>query len=93
VDGDLNSITMKALEKTRERRFSSVSDLAADIQRHLEHRPVSALPPGHVYRTRKFLRRHRLAALGAAYRPAVPIAAQVLVADEQRTPTRHCKVL
>src|SRR2546427_7419056 len=64
VDGDLNSITMKALEKTRERRFASVSDLAADIQRHVEHRPVLAAPPRTVYRTRKFLRRHRVAALG-----------------------------
>ncbi len=45
VDGDLNSITMKALEKTRERRYASVSDLAADIQRHMEHRPVLASPP------------------------------------------------
>ena len=52
VDGDLNSITMKALEKARERRYASVSDLAADIQRHLEHRPVLASPPSHVYRTR-----------------------------------------
>src|SRR5260370_37790748 len=66
VDGDLNSITMKALEKTRERRYASVSDLAADIQRHLEDRPVLASPPGRLYRTGKFLRRHRLAALGAA---------------------------
>ena len=66
VDGDLNSITMKALEKARERRYASVSDLAADIQRHLEHRPVLASPPGRLYRTRKFLRRHRLAALGTA---------------------------
>ena len=66
VDGDLNSITMKALEKTRERRYASVSDLAADIQRHMEHRPVLASPPGRVYRTRKFLRRHRMAALGTA---------------------------
>jgi serine/threonine protein kinase/tetratricopeptide (TPR) repeat protein len=63
VDGDLNSITMKALEKTRERRYASVSDLAADIQRHMEHRPVLASPPSRLYRTRKFLRRHRLAAL------------------------------
>ena len=46
VDGDLNSITMKALEKARERRYASVSDLAADIQRHMEHRPVLASPPG-----------------------------------------------
>ena len=66
VDGDLNSITMKALEKARERRYTSVSDLAADIQRHLEHRPVLASPPSRLYRARKFLRRHRLAALGAA---------------------------
>src|SRR5437016_7503836 len=66
VDGDLNAITMKALEKVRERRYPSVSDLAADIQRYLEDRPVLASPPGRIYRTRKFLRRHRPAALGTA---------------------------
>jgi len=66
VDGDLNWITMKALEKARERRYASVSDLAADIQRHLEHQPVLASPPGRVYRGRKFLRRHRLAAVATA---------------------------
>ena len=66
VDGDLNSITMKALEKTREQRYASVSDLAADIQRHLEDRPVLASTPGRVYRARKFLRRHRAAVLGTA---------------------------
>ena len=66
VDGDLNSITMKALEKARERRYASASDLADDIQRHLEHLPVLASPPGRLYRTRIVLRRHRLAALGAA---------------------------
>src|SRR5438552_2248480 len=66
VDGDLNSITMKALEKTRERRYVSVAELAADIQRHMQDRPVLASPPGRLYRMRKFLRRHRQAALGAA---------------------------
>src|SRR5262249_2289599 len=71
VDGDLNSITMKALEKAREQRYASVSDLAADIQRHWEHRPVLASPPSRLYRMRKFLRRHRLAALGTAAGVAV----------------------
>ncbi len=66
VDGDLNSITLKALAKARHRRYASVSDLAGDIQRHMEHRPVLASPPGRLYRTRKFLRRNRLAALGTA---------------------------
>jgi hypothetical protein len=46
VDGDLNLIAMKALEKARERRYASVSDLAADIQRYLEDRPVLASSPG-----------------------------------------------
>jgi eukaryotic-like serine/threonine-protein kinase len=66
VDGDLNSITLKALEKARERRYTSVSDLAADLQRHLEDRPVLASPRGRLYRTRKFLRRHRVGTLGTA---------------------------
>ena len=57
---------MKALEKARERRYASVAEFAADIQRHLEHRPVLASPPSRLYRARKFLRRHRPAAFGAA---------------------------
>ncbi len=66
LHGDLNSITMKALEKRRERRYDSVSDFATDIQRHLEHRPVLASPPSYLYRFRKCLRRHRIAALATA---------------------------
>ena len=65
VDGDLNWITMKALEKTRERRYRSVAELAADIERYKEDRPVLASPPSRSYRTSKFLRRHRLVLLGA----------------------------
>ena len=66
VNGDLNWITMKALEKMRERRYASVAEFAADIQRYIEHRPVLASPPAALYRARKFLRRHRLAVLGTA---------------------------
>jgi serine/threonine protein kinase/tetratricopeptide (TPR) repeat protein len=79
VDGDLNAITMKALEKVRERRYASVSDLAADIQRHLEDRPVLASPPGRIYRTRKFLRRHRMAALGTTSGAAVLLLSGVTI--------------
>src|SRR5206468_724426 len=66
VDGDLNWITMKALEKPRERRYPSVTEFAADIQRYMEYRPVLASPPGRLYRARKFARRRRLAVFGAA---------------------------
>jgi serine/threonine protein kinase/tetratricopeptide (TPR) repeat protein len=64
VDGDLNWITMKALEKAPARRYAAVAELAADIQRHIEDRPVLASPPGRLYRGRKFVRRQRLAVLG-----------------------------
>ena len=66
VNGDLNSIVMKALEKMRERRYASVTELAADLQRYVENRPVLASSAGRLYRARKFLRRHRAAAFGAA---------------------------
>lgn len=73
VNGDLSCITLKALEKVRERRYPSVAELAADIQRYLEHRPVLALAPGALHRVRKFLRRYRPAMFGTADRvPASP---------------------
>jgi tetratricopeptide (TPR) repeat protein len=60
VRGDLDWIVMKALEKDRRRRYEAANDLARDVQRHLEHQPVLAGPPGAFYRTRKFVRRHRV---------------------------------
>jgi serine/threonine protein kinase/formylglycine-generating enzyme required for sulfatase activity len=62
--GDLDWITMKAMEKDRQRRYASSSELAADIRRHLDHEPVLAFPPGPAYRFWKFARKHRVA-LGA----------------------------
>ena len=59
LSGDLDWITIKALEKDRTRRYGSVFELGADIARHLRHEPVSAGPPGATYRMRKFVRRHR----------------------------------
>jgi len=58
--GDLNWIVMKALEKDRSRRYASMSEFAADIQRHLSDEPVLAGPPNALYRGRKFARRHRI---------------------------------
>jgi serine/threonine protein kinase len=92
VDGDLNAIAMKALEKPRERRYASVSDLAADVQRHLEDRPVLASPPGRIYRTRKFLRRHRLAALGAAAGAVILVLSGVTIWSLARNSARSPKL-
>ena len=58
--GDLDAIAMKAMEKDRTRRYASASEFAADITRYLNGEAVVASPPSVVYRTRKFVRRHRL---------------------------------
>ena len=61
IQGDLDWITMKALEKERARRYGSPAELRADIQRHLANEPVAAHPPSARYRAAKYVRRHRLA--------------------------------
>lgn len=59
--GDLDWITMKALEKDRSRRYGAPSDLAADILRYLNHEPIQARPASAAYRSGKFVKRHKLA--------------------------------
>ncbi|HJQ98537.1 MAG TPA: serine/threonine-protein kinase [Candidatus Polarisedimenticolaceae bacterium] len=58
LKGDLDWITMKALEKEPHRRYAAVSDLAADLKRHLANQPVAAGPPSAAYKMRKFVKRH-----------------------------------
>jgi serine/threonine protein kinase/Tfp pilus assembly protein PilF len=60
VRGDLDWIAMKCLEKDRARRYETASGLALDVERHLNHEPVTAAAPGNLYRLRKFVRRHRV---------------------------------
>ena len=61
VRGDLDWIVMKALAKERQRRYDSAIGLANDIERFINHEPVSAGPPSAAYRLRKFVRRNRAA--------------------------------
>ncbi|MCW8983767.1 MAG: serine/threonine protein kinase, partial [Thermoanaerobaculales bacterium] len=67
LEGDLDWITMRALEKDRDRRYSSPLDLLADIDRHLRDEPVTAGPPSGIYRVRKFVRRHRIGVMAAGF--------------------------
>jgi non-specific serine/threonine protein kinase/serine/threonine-protein kinase len=59
LSGELDWITMKALEKERSRRYGSVTELCADIQRYLQDEPVLAGPPSATYRAKKFVLRHQ----------------------------------
>jgi hypothetical protein len=66
LEGDLDAIVMKALEKEPSRRYGTASELAVDIARFTEHQPVLARPTGRLYRLGKYIRRHRLGVAFAA---------------------------
>jgi eukaryotic-like serine/threonine-protein kinase len=57
--GDLDNIVLKALDPEPGRRYASAGAFADDIERFLARRPVAAHPPSRLYRTRKFIQRHR----------------------------------
>ncbi len=57
LKGDLDWITMRAIEKDPARRYSTPSALAEDLRRYAKHEPVEASPPGRWYRFSLFLRR------------------------------------
>ena len=59
--GELDWVVMKTLEKDRDRRYPTASDLAADIQRYLNDEVVIARPPSAGYRIGKYVCKHRLA--------------------------------
>lgn len=66
LTGDLDNIVLMAIHKRPERRYPSVDQLAEDLRRYLEDRPVLARGEALSYRAAKFLRRNRVGVLFAA---------------------------
>ncbi|MBP6764314.1 MAG: serine/threonine protein kinase [Rubrivivax sp.] len=65
LQGDLDNILLKALDKHTATRYASVDALASDLHAYLEGRPVSARAASVGYVAAKFVRRHRAAVLTA----------------------------
>jgi serine/threonine protein kinase len=66
---DLETVVLKALAKEPAERYATAQDMAADLQRFLENRPILARRPTLAERLRKWARRH----------PAVVLAGGVLL--------------
>ena len=66
LEGDLDNILVKALQKDPSRRYTSVEQFSEDIRRHLEGFPVSARKDTAAYRAHTFVRRHRIGVAAAA---------------------------
>jgi tetratricopeptide (TPR) repeat protein len=74
VVGELDWITMKALEKDRTRRYETVSGMVRDLQRYLAGDAVEAGPPSASYRLGKLVRKHRAGLATAAAFAALLVA-------------------
>jgi eukaryotic-like serine/threonine-protein kinase len=68
--GDLDNIVLMAMRKEPDRRYGSAQQMAGDIQRYLEGKPVIARRDTLSYRSAKFVKRHWLpvtAGISAAF--------------------------
>lgn len=83
VRGDLDWIALRAVRRERSERYASVRELADDVLRHLEGRPVLAGRPALGYRLRKYVRRHRSPVIALCL--ALLVAAAALVWSSWRT--------
>ncbi len=66
---ELETIVLKATNKSREDRYSTAGEMAADLRRYLDNQPILARPPSLIDRARKWARRH----------PSVVIASLVVL--------------
>jgi len=74
--GDLEAIVSKALAPLPGDRYGSVNDLAADLERYLDNRPIQARRQTTLYRTKKYVARNK----GALSLTAVLVIALLSVA-------------
>lgn len=87
--GDLETIVLMALRKEPDRRYASAQQLADDIDRYLEGRPVSAQPDTAGYRLRKFVARNRVGVGVAALLVVLLMAFTTMLALQSRVITEE----
>jgi serine/threonine protein kinase/Flp pilus assembly protein TadD len=86
---DLGQVVGMALQDQPERRYGSAADLADDLRRLLQDEPVRARGESIAYRSRKFLRRHRIPlAIGLGSAVAAALLATAVV-RHGGVPDRH----
>ena len=79
--GDVETITLKALEKDRDRRYQSAADLAGDVRRYLDRQPIAARGPTRWSHSVHWMGRHpAVTAAGACVGLGVVLVAAVAAA-------------
>jgi serine/threonine protein kinase/tetratricopeptide (TPR) repeat protein len=87
LSGDLDTILLMALRREPGRRYTSVEQLAGDIENYLAGRPVAAREDTFSYRASKFMRRHQGAVIAAGFSVFLLIAGTITTSWEAHVAT------
>src|SRR5262249_28406123 len=92
IPAELETVVLKAMAKSPDERYATAQELADDLRRFLDDKPIQAKRPTLVQRTRKWARRHRALVWALGISTAVVLAvmivalivSNVLITREQR---------
>jgi serine/threonine-protein kinase len=79
VRGDLDSITLKALQHAPKRRYQNAGELADDVRRYLDRRTVLARRNCIFYRLSRFVQRHRISVAAGSVAAALALVAALCI--------------
>ncbi|MDG2424945.1 MAG: serine/threonine-protein kinase [Phycisphaerales bacterium] len=94
--GDIETMTFKALQKNRDFRYQSATELGQDIARYLRDEPIAARPLGAIGIMRRSIRKHKVVATSAAIILMVLVASGITImiyATEQARQKREAAMM
>ena len=84
IHRDIQTIVLKAMEKSPERRYPTMRALADDIRHFIAGESITARPAGLLYRAWKILKRHHSAVFATAAVLIIGLTAVAIVVDIRR---------
>jgi hypothetical protein len=91
IPPDLETIVLKAMAREVAERYATAQELADDLRRFLENKPIKARPPTQLERAVKWSRRHRrtvVAAVGLLAAAVVGLATGLVLLAREQTKTQ-----
>ncbi len=86
--GDIDTITQKALAKNRDERYPTANELAEDIHRYMRNEPISARPMTALHRWKKSGRHHRRTWFGLAVVAVLSVLASWVWLGQNTSPAQ-----
>ena len=92
IHRDVQTVVLKAMEKSPERRYASMHAFADDVRRFIAGESISARPAGVLTRSWRFVKRHYTAIFATAAVLGVGVTAAAVVLDTRREGDRRARI-